>query len=77
MPPDQSPEPVEPQHAISRSPARTGGTTSPRYLAQYDHADLGLVDDDNTEMLTAPVNPVVGATGESRPNHPISRQEVR
>lgn len=32
--------------------------------------DRGLIDDDRTEMLTAPVNPVVDATGGSRPNHP-------
>lgn len=32
--------------------------------------DRGLVDNDNTEMLTAPVNPVVDATGGSRRNHP-------
>lgn len=39
--------------------------------------DRGLIDDDNTEMLTARVNPVVGATGASRPNHPITRKVVR
>jgi hypothetical protein len=40
---------------------------------QFDHADLGLVDDDNTEDLrrTAPVNPVATTPGGDRcePTH--------
>ena len=40
---------------------------------QEDHADLGLVDDDNTEdMRTAPVDPSVSALGGSRRDQPIS-----
>lgn len=39
--------------------------------------DRGLVDDDRTEMLTAPVNPVAPTTGGSRPNYPVTRKEVR
>lgn len=37
--------------------------------------DRGLVENDNTEMLTAPVNPVAPTTGGSRPNPPITRKE--
>lgn len=34
---------------------------------QEDHADLGLVDNDNTEdMRTAPVNPSADTLGEGR-----------
>jgi hypothetical protein len=32
--------------------------------------DLGLVEDDHTEMLTAPVGSCVGAQDGSRPNRP-------
>lgn len=39
--------------------------------AQEDHADLGLVDDDNTEMLTAPVDPGVRAPSGSRRDQSI------
>ena len=39
--------------------------------------DRGLIFDDRTEMLTAPVNPVAPTTGGSRPNYPVSRKEVR
>lgn len=44
---------------------------------QEGHADLGLVDNDNTEKLTAPVNPVVDATGGSRPNPQSARKQAR
>lgn len=37
--------------------------------------DLGLVDDDRTEKLTAPVDPGVGAPGGSRRNQPLTRKE--
>jgi len=43
---------------------------------QEDHADLGLIDDDNTEMLTAPAKSGVDAPGESRHEHPTIRQDV-
>ncbi|CAN5524262.1 hypothetical protein BH09ACT7_BH09ACT7_08510 [soil metagenome] len=38
---------------------------------QEDHADLGLIDDDNTEILTAPVDPSVSAPGGSRRDQSI------
>jgi hypothetical protein len=45
-----------------------------RYLPQEDHADLGLVDDDNTEMLAAPVNPGVTSAGRGPLEHPTPQQ---
>ena len=41
---------------------------------QEDHADLGLIEDDDTEMLTAPVEPSVGALDGGRLNTPITRK---
>jgi hypothetical protein len=42
---------------------------------QEDHADLGLIDDDNTEdMRTAPVNPGASTPGGGRSN-PTHDQE--
>jgi hypothetical protein len=54
-------------------------------LGQFDRNaldDLGLVDDDRTEMLAAPVSPCVGAQDGSRGNWeptppPLSRGAVR
>lgn len=43
-----------------------------RHLQQEDHADLGLVDDDDTEdMRTAPVDLSVSALSGSRRNQSI------
>ena len=53
----------------------TGGTTRPN-LCQIDRDaldDLGLVDDDRAEMLTAPVSSCVGAQDGSRGNQPTTR----
>ena len=48
------------------------------HLPQYDHADLGLVDDDNTEDMRKP--PASGLVhhhqaAEGSLNNPITRQE--
>jgi hypothetical protein len=49
-----------------------------RERPQVSHADLGLVDDDNTEDLrrTAPVNPVAPTTGGGR-YEPTHQEEER
>lgn len=51
-----------------------------RTLPQQSHADLGLVDDDNTEVLksrTVLVNPGVTSTGEDRSESPTpTRKQV-
>ncbi|PQM48077.1 hypothetical protein C1Y40_01712 [Mycobacterium talmoniae] len=46
---------------------------------QESHADLGLVDDDNTEDLrkTAPVDPVLPAPAGTAANQPLTRKKVQ
>jgi len=52
---------------------RRRGLMSHPHVVQQDRDaldDLGLVEDDHTEMLTAPVGSCVGAQDGSRPNRP-------
>ena len=50
------------------------------HTSQFDRdalEDRGLVDDDHTEILTAPAKSGVGAPGEGRQNQPVTREAVR